>query len=79
MMLEAIGVKLQLSIDQFRVVALNNCITENSEGTLEEYDIKDKTTVHIVQRARGGSEPPKRKLFLSNVDLQVLDQRNFIK
>ena len=72
-MFEAINEKLQLPINQLRVVTLDQCIDENSEGTLEKYGIIDGTTIHIVQRVHDGSDPPKGKCLLSRAELPMAD------
>ena len=70
-MFEVISEKLKIPVDQLRVVVANHCIDQKSQGTLEDYNIDDNTTVHIVQRVHGGNEPDKAKCCLTRVEFPM--------
>ena len=60
-------------MDQLSVVVTNLYINQNSKGTIEDYNIEDNTTIHIVQRVHGGNEPTKAKCFLTREELPIGD------
>ena len=72
-MFETVSEKIKIPVDQLRLVVTNHCIDQNSKGTLEDYDIEDNTTVHVVQRAHGGNEPVKAKCFLTRIELPMAE------
>ena len=72
-MFEVISQKLNIPVEQLRLVVLNHCFEHTEEKTLQDYDIVDKTTVHIVQRVHGGSEPSEGKCCITKAQLPMKD------
>lgn len=52
--------KVSIPKDKVSLVVTNKCISQDSEGTLEDYDIQHTTTIHFVQRAVGGGNSNSR-------------------